>query len=363
MLGVWNDFRGTLYFLAFVLTVAILFFIVIVHRQKHPSNAPAQHPNVAPGQSPPIDIYGTPLYDCLRVAWFISSIITFLWVVNAMYSYWTIAPAWKSASTGPLNSFLVAYDKKFVASVVCVTIYLCWPLANILLEIGIFFAGVVPWLIFRSTCKQGLDAIRFPETPTSELPGWVRTDVFFTEFDCIKRLGCTKSQWKLLTGSDEPFVEGCCPVDPNAVAPPVAGFGGDRPPVPGWGGNQMTFPPSQQMGSPPGFAQPQANSRGGSNPGTVELLEQQRAHHAMTMPPPTVATPQSGSLGFAVPQGAVDTEDPGAAGTSERKEKKSKHDKEKKSKDKKDKEKRSKERRQSRRDSEADPPPPSAPQQ
>ena len=223
-LASWNNSRGTLYFFAIVLTFFTLVLAYFVHRQKHPqamslnTSAPGAYP-----MSPPIAVHGSVLYEMFRVGWGISSFIIVFWIANLFTSYKQFADFYLSNTTGSLNAFWVDYDKKFIASVVCVGIYLCWPLVHFGIEVGLWAAFVIPWYLIRAMCKPGLETMRY-DVPLDDQPGWVRLDMFFTEFNDIKRLGFSARAWELMTGTKEAFLN-CCDtmgVPPGQLPPPAA---------------------------------------------------------------------------------------------------------------------------------------------
>lgn len=77
-----------------------------------------------------IEVYGTPFYEFMRLAWLFSGFTLFAWTCNLFISYWAFASYYRKHSTGPLLSFWQAYDHKLVATVIVVTVYLAWPLCN-----------------------------------------------------------------------------------------------------------------------------------------------------------------------------------------------------------------------------------------
>lgn len=223
----WTNFRGTLYFLAFVITVCFGAVVYAVHRQKNPQvgfmnqsipqgGPPMMNPNA------PIHLFDTPLYEVFRCVWFVTGTVVFFWVANAMTSYWNFIGFYQDNTVGKLHSFWVDYDKKHVASVVCVTLYLSWPLLLLGAEIGLWCAFVIPWLGVRSMLKPGLENVR-PDLPLSDMPGWVRLDVFFTEAQQIRRLGFSNRLWEMVTGTKDAFIPpfDCCqnPMMMNGMPP------------------------------------------------------------------------------------------------------------------------------------------------
>ncbi|CUE69611.1 transmembrane protein, putative [Bodo saltans] len=295
----WNNFRGTLYFLAFIITFFFMLVVYAVHRQKHPQGGFMNSSQVGQqlGVSPNINLFGTELYEVFRCVWFVSGLIVFFWVANAMTSYWNFIGFWKNNTEGALHDFWVAYDKKFVASVVCVTIYLAWPIFLIGLEIAIWIVFVIPYMAVRCMLKPGIENVR-PDVPAADMPGWVRTDMFFTEIQQIRRLGFSTRLWEMVTGSKEAFCPtmDCCQMQ---------GFGGPQggPPQQQWGQQQ---PPAVAPSSPHRPVQP-------PRPGQMGDSEMNRSTHAQPptqqMPPPPPApqhhhhhTPQMASSGNFYPQ-------------------------------------------------------------
>ncbi|CAD2222459.1 hypothetical protein AGDE_15226 [Angomonas deanei] len=67
---------------------------------------------------------------------------------------------------------------------------------------------MLPWVLIRTCCKQGIGNYR-PALPNSQLPCCIRSDMFFMDFNDLKRLGFSRQAWIILTGSDKPFIEAC----------------------------------------------------------------------------------------------------------------------------------------------------------
>ena len=247
----WTVFRDTLYFIAMCGTVLTLILIYIFHRQRNPSpfggganqsmmmqnggmganrsgmmGSPGGGMNTTMPQygnnnnnggftgmftEQPIQFAGTSFYTLFRFAWGCVSVIIFLWVATQMYSFWRVIGDYKDMTTNELHDFWVDYEKKFVGTVVCITIFLCWPLFHLGLELCLFIVGIIPWYAYRNMCKPGLENYRYTiDTPLDAIPGWVRIDMFFADFLQLQRLGFSVEMWKMLTGSHTPFFESCC---------------------------------------------------------------------------------------------------------------------------------------------------------
>lgn len=261
-LSQWNNARNTLYFTAFVFTLVAIVLSVLVSRQRQSATAPPSMPVQLPqdkqdelNRLPPVqqqlflmeymsnnpqyymkmqqqqqaagccsfcvEVYDTPFYEFMRIAWFYLGMVALFWSANLLLSYWSFSSFYKEETTGQLKEFWEKYDTKFSASVILVTIYLAWPLFNVFLDLAVLVIGIIPWVIIRSTCKEGVGRYR-PSLPLSQLPGWIRTDMFFMDFQDMKRLGFSRAAWILLTGAPKPFFE-CCEdttvdTDPNMTA-------------------------------------------------------------------------------------------------------------------------------------------------
>jgi hypothetical protein len=243
----WVNFRGTLYFIAFMGTLIVAVYAVLVHRSKHMQQINTQF------VAPPVDFFGTPFYAMFRSCWFCVAIVMFLWIVNEMYVYWKVIDFYKSNTTGALHDFWVDFDKKFVATVVCGGVYVCWPLCNLVLEVAIWIVGIVPWYIYRMMCAPTLETARYPELPLHEQPCCVRLDMFFTECNQAKRIGFGETMWEIVTGSREPyfqcmqFQQGPYPGGPG-MSQMNTSQQGHVPPPPGW--NQQPVNVSQQRPQP-----------------------------------------------------------------------------------------------------------------
>jgi hypothetical protein len=329
----WNNFRGTLYFLAFIITTFFMVVVYAVHRQKHPQGGFLNNSQIGQqaGVSPNINLFGTELYEVFRCVWFVSGLIVFFWVANAMTSYWNFIGFWKNNTEGSLHEFWVAYDKKFVASVVCVTIYLAWPIFLIGLEIAVWIVFVIPYMAVRCMLKPGIENVR-PDVPAADMPGWVRTDMFFTEIQQIRRLGFSNRLWEMVTGSKEAF---CPAMDCCQMQGFGAPQGGMPPQHQQWGQPQQAPPPASPPRRP---VQP-------PRPGQMSDSEMNRSTHAQPptqqlAPPPQQhqSMPQLATSGNFYPQPQESMAASVMEVDGERKEKKEKkHKKDKSDSEKKDK--------------------------
>ncbi len=322
-LASWNNSRGTLYFFAIVLTAFAMIMAYLVHRQKNPQMMPmnTSHSGAYP-ISPPISVYGTPFYEMFRVGWGITSFIIVFWIANLLTSYKQFGDFYLANTSGSLQSFWADYDKKFIASVVCVGIYLCWPLVHFGIEVGLWVAFILPWYLLRSMCKPGLENMRY-DVPLESQPGWVRLDMFFTEFSDIKRLGFSARAWEFMTGTKDAFCN-CC----------ETGMPVQTQQLPPWGQNtsntsfqQPQNPNQMQQASAPPVASTPIASRNAPPASTQHSHDQ----FQMRTVPPTVAN-SSGS--FQVQDSFIASSAVRASGTisegedkKEKKEKKHKKDK------------------------------------
>eukprot|EP00758_Cryptobia_borreli_P008166 Tbor_TRINITY_DN5367_c5_g3::TRINITY_DN5367_c5_g3_i1::g.3814::m.3814 len=202
----WNIFRDALYIMAFIGCFITLILIIAIHRTRFPYIVDGIP--VHPTQIPPVQFSSTNFFYVFRASWFLASCVTSLWVASVMYEYWTLIDVFIGATSGPLHNFLVNFDIKFVPSVCCGTILVCWPIFHLALEICIFFIFVIPYYIFRNLCKQGIEFMRYPDRiHLDSLPGFVRIDMFFTECNQAKRLGFSGPLWHYITGTTEGFLD------------------------------------------------------------------------------------------------------------------------------------------------------------
>ncbi|AYU75964.1 hypothetical protein LdCL_050010900 [Leishmania donovani] len=263
-LSFWNDARDTLWILAMVYSFLTVLYAVLINVRRHascasvegargssfmlPSITPQQQEEfvkmtpqqqqafiqefqqqvatvqqqnpsaVFPSQQPPgvgccgsdrgIEFYETPFYEFVRFAWLFSGLTTFAWTCNLFISFWSFSYFYIRETTGPLNAFWTVYTRKMEATLIVVAVFLAWPLCNFVLELVVLVALVLPWLVIRSTWKRGIQMYR-PALPPSQLPAYIRADMFFMDFQDVKRLGFSRLAWIILTDSEKPFFEGC----------------------------------------------------------------------------------------------------------------------------------------------------------
>ncbi|CAG9568238.1 conserved hypothetical protein [Leishmania major strain Friedlin] len=263
-LSFWNDARDTLWILAMVYSFLTVLYAVLINVRRHASGASVevargssfmlpsitpqqqeefvkmtpqqqqafiqefqqqvammqqQNPSaVFPSQQQPgvgccgsdrgIEFYETPFYEFVRFAWLFSGLTTFAWTCNLFISFWSFSYFYIRETTGPLNTFWTVYTHKMEATLIVVTVFLAWPLCNFVLELIVLVALVLPWLVIRSTWKRGIQMYR-PALPPSQLPAYIRADMFFMDFQDVKRLGFSRLAWIILTDSEKPFFEGC----------------------------------------------------------------------------------------------------------------------------------------------------------
>lgn len=260
-LSSWTNARDTLWFLAMLYSGVTLLYVILIHVQRHPSAAAMnanplpsitpqeqeefmkmspqqqqafmqeyqqrvavvqeqqqqqQNPEGGPPQPPGagccgsdsgLEFYDTPLYEFVRMAWFVSGLTAFVWTCNLFVSFWAFSSFYISNTSGPLRAFWTNYASKMNASLIVVTVFLAWPLCCFVLEVVVWLIGVLPWFAIRSTCKRGVEMYR-PALPLSQLPMYIRADMFFMDFQDVKRLGFSRQAWMILTGSDRPFFDG-----------------------------------------------------------------------------------------------------------------------------------------------------------
>lgn len=258
-LSSWTNARDTLWFLAMVYSTFALLYAILINVQRHPAAGTMgaganalppitpeeqdefmkmtpqqqqafmqeyqqrvgavlqQDPNAGMPQAPGagccgadsgIEFYDTPYYEFVRIAWFVSGLTAFVWTCNLFISFWAFSNFYIEHTTGPLRLFWRDYARKMNASLVVVTIFLAWPFCNFFLELVVWLIGALPWLVIRSTCKRGIEMYR-PALPLSQLPMYIRADMFFMDFQDVKRLGFSRQAWIMLTGSDRPFFDSC----------------------------------------------------------------------------------------------------------------------------------------------------------
>lgn len=243
----WTNSRNTLWFLAMLYTAITLFYAFLIHRHRNPTTPAAALPVLSQErqaefvkmppvqqqafmaeyqqmvlaqqqQSPQqqsgccgsrtIELYDTPLYEFVRIAWMVSGITAFVWTFNLFLSFWAFSGFYVTATTGPLQTFWTTYSTRQNATLIVVTVFLVWPLCSFVLEMIVFVVGFLPWLVIRNTCKSGVEGYR-PSLPLAQLPGYIRADMFFMDFQDLKRLGFSRQAWIILTGEERPFFDAC----------------------------------------------------------------------------------------------------------------------------------------------------------
>jgi hypothetical protein len=208
--------------------------------------------------SPPIEFDHTELYAVVMAAWFTLGFFIFFLVCNEMHSYWSVIEYYKSNTSGPLNTFWMEFDEKFVPSVILVTIVLCWPWLWAWVQIGIFIPFYILWFIFRSACVQQLGQLAPDAKPVpwklsvqqwAELPLVLRIDIWFSEFHRFSRYGFGQLQWEMITGkkignTQQPMGQypSAVPQNQPGMGPPRSSFGNaDAPAQP-----QHGYPSQQE---------------------------------------------------------------------------------------------------------------------
>lgn len=248
-MSLWNNARGALWCLAAFFTTVALIYALAIHVQRHPYGlqadimspekqmellrmTPAQQQmyfyqlrqtmmQQGPGccGSSGIEVYDTPFYAFLRVAWGFSGITTFVWIATVLVSFYTFMDYYLEHTSGQLNKFWHDYTTKYISTLLVVGVYLTWPILCNLLELVVWLVGFLPWVGIRLCLKPGIERLR-PSLPLSKLPGYIRADMFFMDFQDFKRLGFSRLQWMLLTESEKPFFD-CCE-DPTLIRDPDA---------------------------------------------------------------------------------------------------------------------------------------------
>ncbi|GET85790.1 hypothetical protein, conserved [Leishmania tarentolae] len=254
-LSAWNNARDTIWILAMVYSILTVLYAVLINVRRHaasanregargsafvmPSITPQQQEefmkmspqqqqafiqefqqHVAAVQPPPpavgccgssdrgIEFYETPFYEFVRFAWLFTGLTTFAWVCNLLFSLFSFSHFYINETTGLLNTFWTTYVRKMTITLIVVTVFLAWPLCNFVLEFVVMVALVLPWLVIRSTWKRGIEMYR-PALPPSQLPAYIRADMFFMDFQDLKRLGFSRLAWIMLTDAETPFFDGC----------------------------------------------------------------------------------------------------------------------------------------------------------
>lgn len=268
LLSFWNTLRASLWIIAAVFSFLAVVLALLVHLQRHPyymsagimtpekqmeflQMSPADQQmflfqlqqtmmQQVPGccGSAGVSVYDTPYYAFMRVAWGFSGIISLVIMMIGVISCSTFVSFFKDNTTEILQNFWTGYFSKYIISTVVVGVYLAWPIAVNGVELAVWIIGFLPWLIVRICIKPGIERLR-PSLPLSEVPGYIRMDMFFMDFQDIKRLGFSRLQWMILTDSERPFFD-CCE-DPTIIRDPgvinsmlggfnMGAFGNARPP-------------------------------------------------------------------------------------------------------------------------------------
>ena len=235
----WIIFRNTLYFIACLGTLAVLLIALAVNSHQQPggydgdgsmatTSVYAQRPmrlnpidgslGPDPDAAPMLPhppgqyvLHGTNVYYVFRIVWATLSVVIFLWAAGTLYGYWWLVPLYTRGTTGRLQAFWAEFDRTYKASVALVLVYLCWPLVHLCIEIALWPLCCLPWALFRGWCYKELsEPPRDNETDVNDaLSCCVRTDNFFQESFQLKRLGFSQGQWRLLTGTRDPYLQFC----------------------------------------------------------------------------------------------------------------------------------------------------------
>lgn len=202
----WNNFRGTLYFIAMMGTMLLLTLIIVVNRHQ----VAIKNGGMQPPMAPPYVFWRTNFYYMFRFAWGVVSVIIFLWICTEMYQFWWFRNTYIYETRAELRGFWVTYDKKFVSTVVCVAIFLCWPLVQLVASVGVFVGFVVFWMCFKNMCYPQLNNLAW--MGKEKLPKYeddesfcVSSEKFFSEYRQLGRLGFSQGIWELMTGTIEPY--------------------------------------------------------------------------------------------------------------------------------------------------------------
>lgn len=259
-LSQWNNARGTLWIIATVFSGLAVVYAIAIHVQRHPTEfqgeimtpemqmeflrmtpaqqqmfffqlqqTMAQQASVCCG-GVGMEVYDTPFYAFLRFAWGFCGLVVLSWSVNVLISFWAFSGFYADHTTGDLKDFWDSYNSKFNASMISVLVFLAWPLVCFVLELVVWIIGFIPWLVVRMAAKPGIERFR-PSLPLSSIPGYIRCDMFFMDFQDLKRLGFSRLQWMLLTDSERPFFD--CLEDPTLIRDPdmMAQMLGGAPPL------------------------------------------------------------------------------------------------------------------------------------
>nr|CCD15546.1 unnamed protein product [Trypanosoma congolense IL3000] len=215
-----------------------------------------------------VQVYGTPFYEFMRVAWFVMGVAAIAWMYTLLMSYCSYSAYYRARAKGELLEFLISYHIRFLATVTCVTIYLAWPISNIIIEFALWIVFFIPWVIYRSLRKPNIGYLR-PALPLDEMPGCIRLDMFFMDFTGMRRLGFSDPAWRLLTGTSQPLLPTCVDestIDRDPMMPSLQQFGST------WSPNGTVMYPQMPMNQgqtqPHMMQQPQQQGPGNVVPGT-----------------------------------------------------------------------------------------------
>lgn len=235
-----NVGRGALWCLALFFSFLAVAFALVIHAQRNPRKNPFESPffqaeflQMSPTQqalflqqnmqmpgccgSSGVSVYDTPYYAFLRFAWGFVGCVVFVWIAVLLVPFFTFIPYFIDHTNGELRAFWEGYYTKYLPTILCVGAYLAWPIVSHVLEAIVWVVGIIPWFIIRSFLKPGIERFR-PEMNLSELPGYIRADMFFMDCQDIKRCGFSRLQWMLLTDTHTPFMD-CCE-DPLLIRDP-----------------------------------------------------------------------------------------------------------------------------------------------
>jgi hypothetical protein len=188
----WRVFRSSLYFLAAGGSFVTLLAASIID-DKRGGCARRRHNGLW--------FYGTPLYYAFRMAWAAASVPTLLWIAGEMHQYWWIIDAYTQRTTGPLHDFWAAFEDRFGWKIVCLGVFLCWPIVHLLLEAVIAVVGFVPWVVWVDKFDPRMAApgpYIDPAKPHDEHSACIRAHLFFAEWRQLARFGFSEGQWELL---------------------------------------------------------------------------------------------------------------------------------------------------------------------
>lgn len=237
-----NVGRGALWCLAVFFSSLAVVFALVIHAQRNPRKNPFETPffqaeflQMTPAQqalflqqnmqqmqgccgSSGVSVYDTPYYAFFRFAWGFVGCVAFIWVVMLLIPFFVFVPYFIDHTTEDLHEFWESYYQKYLPTILCVGAYLAWPIICHVLEAVVWVVGIIPWFAIRTCLKPGIERFR-PEMSLSELPGYIRADMFFMDLQDVKRFGFSRLQWALLTDTHTPFFD-CCE-DPLLIRDPA----------------------------------------------------------------------------------------------------------------------------------------------